>query len=542
MNSAATGEASTHARKLLSGSVTRVVNTVATAVVSLLITPFVVHVLGDRMYGIWMLVAAFVGYYNLLDLGLSQAITRYLARSLGSVNAEECNSVFNTSLRVYLALGGVVLLVTGVIAAIGPLFCKNPEDASLFWKVIVILGISLALQFPTKVYKGVLEAHLRFDLTAGLDLLTLAVRTIFVVAILLMGYKVVGLAWVTLLTSLPAVGLSIYYTHKELPFLRLDSKYWGLPMAKKLFSYSAYSFLAQVAYIIRFRIDFLVVAAYIGLTAVTHYSIADKLIQYFIECLAALLGVFPSVFSRLDGARDFEGIRRTFLFGTRLAVSITTFFAFGFIAWGRPFITRWMGPSYVDAYPVLVALTVGLTFFLWQTVSISLLYGTSKHKFLAIFNVTEAVANLVLSLALVRHYGMLGVALGTTLPITINALVVIPAYVCHISKINYFEYVRKFGRTLVVALASTVLPVMLSTRFAEPDYKTLLVVGAVSAILYALPIWFFEFTSSETRVLQQAIWSPRALRKSENLNCETQESRIHRSSPADRKHESKFEF
>src|SRR5437588_11948842 len=95
-----------NALKLITGSATRVLNTIATAIVAMLITPFVVHVLGDRMYGIWTLVATFVGYYGLLELGLSQAITRYLSRSLGSVDPEECNRVFNTSLRIYLALGG----------------------------------------------------------------------------------------------------------------------------------------------------------------------------------------------------------------------------------------------------------------------------------------------------------------------------------------------------------------------------------------------------------------------------------------------------
>ncbi len=142
--------------KLVSAA-TRVINTIATALVSLLIMPFVVHALGDRMYGIRTLVATFVGYYGLVELGLSQAITRYLARSLGSLNPEKCNRVFNTSLGIYLALGGVVLVATVVLAAIAPLLCKSAEDASLFWKVILILGICLSLQFPIKVYRSIKE-------------------------------------------------------------------------------------------------------------------------------------------------------------------------------------------------------------------------------------------------------------------------------------------------------------------------------------------------------------------------------------------------
>ena len=85
-------------RKLASGSVLRTVNLLATALVSILIMPFVVHAIGDRMYGAWTLVAAIIGYYGTLQIGLTPAINRYMARALGAQDHEECNRVFNTAL------------------------------------------------------------------------------------------------------------------------------------------------------------------------------------------------------------------------------------------------------------------------------------------------------------------------------------------------------------------------------------------------------------------------------------------------------------
>ena len=56
-------------QKLASGSALRVANVGATTLISLLILPFVIRVLGDRMYGVWTLVATFIGYYGILELG-----------------------------------------------------------------------------------------------------------------------------------------------------------------------------------------------------------------------------------------------------------------------------------------------------------------------------------------------------------------------------------------------------------------------------------------------------------------------------------------
>jgi O-antigen/teichoic acid export membrane protein len=501
------------ARKLASGSALRVANAVASALVSLLIMPFVIRTLGDRMYGIWTLVATFVGYYGMLELGLGTAVTRYLAQSLAAENSEQACRVFNTSLRIYLGLAVLVLVVAGVTAALAPIACKNKADASLFGAVIFILGLSLALQFPTRVFTGALEAHLRFDRTASLELLSLALRTSLMVGLLLLGYKVVAIAWATLLSGLPSMALAIYYTFKELPFLRPESRYWGLATAKTLFSYSIYSLIAGLANILRFQVDNLVVASFIGLAAVTHYRIAGALVQYFYYFMIALMGVFPSVFSRQEGLQDYEAIRRTFFFATKISLCVTCFIAFGMIVWGKPFILRWIGPTYSDAYPVLVALVAAWTINLWQGPAASLLYGVSKHRFIAIVNTIEGVVNLALSIWLVRTQGMLGVALGTLYPMIVARMVIQPAYLCRVLKIDAKDYLRKTGGTLAVIAGALLVPFVASRQLAKPTYPSLLLAGCISAALYALVLWKFEFSEDESDLIRRAIWPRLAMKQ-----------------------------
>ena len=502
------------ARKLASGSALRFTNLVGAALVSVLIMPFVVRTLGDRMYGVWALVGTFIGYYGVLDLGLAKATSRYLAGALGSNDQEECNRVFNTGLRLYLGLGGLVLVGTTVGALLAPLFCKNPQDASLFAKLIVILGLNLSLQFPLRIFTGALEGHLRFDRTASLDLVTLALRTALIILVLKAGYGVVGLAWVIFVSWLPSLALTVYFTKRELPFLRCDFKsYWRKQTARMLFSYSFYSFVSQMADILRFQVDNLVVAGVVGLAAVTHYSVGGKLARTYMDIVLALLGVFISVFSRKEGARDYEGLRRTFLFASRLSVCLSSFVGFGMVVWGRPFIERWMGPSYLDGYTCLAALAPGIMVSLWQSPSVSLMYGVSKHKFLALSSSVEGVINLVLSIVLARKYGIVGVALGTTLPLLASKIFVQPVYVCRIAGIGYLDYLRRMGRTILSVMVALILPSLLTLKFAAPDYTMLGLVGTVSALAYAATLWRLEFSPGETNLLRQVIWPRLAVKR-----------------------------
>jgi O-antigen/teichoic acid export membrane protein len=221
--------------KLLSGSVLRMGNLVASALVGLVLLPFIVHHLGDRLYGFWSLAAAFIGYYGLLDLGLTSAISQYLCIAIGRNDPAESQKVFNTALRIQSFIGGLALLATGLLALCAPLFCRTPEDAALFWKVITILGVNAAIGFPARVYGGILEAELRFDIQSGLTLFGLVLRTGLTVWAILAGGGLLALAWMTLLSSLPAIPVQIWMAKRQAPWARIDVLPLEWTRAKSLF-------------------------------------------------------------------------------------------------------------------------------------------------------------------------------------------------------------------------------------------------------------------------------------------------------------------
>jgi O-antigen/teichoic acid export membrane protein len=491
------------ARKLTAGSVLRVIALVATGIVSISLMPFIVRTLGDETYGLWSLVATVAGYYGLLDLGLSSAVSRHMASSLGDGNQEQCNRVFNTALGLFSLIGMGLVFLGIVTAVIAPLFFQNKSDSIVFTKVMLILTFNLALSFPIRVYIGALESHLRFDITATLALLSLGLRTGLVVSTLLLGFGIVGVAWATFLSGVPSAFLYTYFLHRELPFLRPSRKYWRRDTARLLLSYGVFSAITAVADTVRFEIDAVVVAVYLGLAAVTHYRIATTLVQSFTGVMLALVGVFSAVFSRLEGAGDYDGIKNIFFFATKLSMCVSSFVGFGLIFWGKAFIKCWVGEEYLDAYPCLAILAVGFTISHWQASSVRLFYGLSRHKIYALFTWAEAIGNLVLSLSLVRKYGMFGVAFGTFLPMALTKLFVQPFYACHVLSIPFSNHLRRMAKTFVLNLGALIVPFLLTTRFASPNYANLFALGTASLGCYVLFVLVFEFTAAERQLFKR---------------------------------------
>ena len=491
--------------KLLSGSVLRMGNLVASALVGLFLLPFIVHHLGDRLYGFWSLAAAFIGYYGLLDLGLTSAISQYLCIAIGRNDPAESQKVFNTALRIQSFIGGLALLATGLLALCAPLFCRTPEDAALFWKVITILGVNAAIGFPARVYGGILEAELRFDIQSGLTLFSLVLRTGFTVWAILAGGGLLALAWMTLLSSLPAIPVQIWIAKRQAPWARIDVLPLEWARAKSLFSYSAYTAVTMLADTLRFQIDPLVISAFIGLAAVTHYRVATIFTSYFINAMLSTGGIFQPVLSQLHGAEDRRTLEKVFFFATKVSLCISVFISLSLISWGKPFISRWMGPNYRDAYWPMVVLSLAVLLDVCQGPSVSLLYATFNHRFYTYVNAAEGILNLLVSLLLVRSLGILGVALGTLIAAFVIRIVVQPFYVCRVSKLHYRDYMKFLGGNLLRCGSLTGAAIAISAWGLRSSYPYLVSSAICAGAIYVTGSWLFVFNHGEREQLLAAM-------------------------------------
>ncbi len=493
--------------KLLSGAVLRSINFAAQILVAFFISPFIIHNLGDRLYGFWVLVGTFIGYYGLLDFGLSIAVGRYIAGALGSNDDEEIKRVYNTALPIFFGIGCIALSITIIIVFISPLLLTDPKEIPLFRAVILILGVNMAFDFLSRVFIGTLQAQMNFHIISLVDIATLCVRSSLIVLALIAGYKILALAWITFLTSSVAKVVYYYYAKKKLPALIFDRKSFNRDIAIKFFSYSFFMIISQVANQLRFYIDTFVIATFLSLSAVTHYSIASTLIEYFTQLVGTVMSVLNPLFSSQETTKTHDEIKETLYFATRISVAISSFIGFGMIAWGSPFIERWMGEGYLDAYPCLIVLVLGVLSFLWQIPAHSFLYATSKHQVLAMLNLVEGVANACLSLVLVRYYGIWGVALGTFFTIIISKIILFPIIFSKVTSLFYFEYMRNLLLYIAKCGVSLAVPFTITSFWISADYFHLVVVALLSLLSYALCTWVILLGKTDRKYITDSLLS-----------------------------------
>jgi len=321
------------------------------------------------------------------------------------------------------------------------------------------------------------------------------------------GGGLVALATISVVTDI-LVFFSFYIALRRIQDqFKLSFALASRPTLKGLLPYSLFTFIIKMNDQLRLYIDPVVVTAFVGVGAVTHYAIGQRLSLAFRDSMIALLGMLAPWFGRLFGSRDYGAIRKVLEFGTRVSVSVATAVTCLLLLYGRQFIEAWMGKNYLDAYWVLFFLVSAAFFEVSQFPSMSYLYGVSRHRFLAYITLVEAGLNVALSLYLVRIIGIAGVALGTTIPCFAIRLFVQPVYVCRqvgISLRHY--YVALFGRAMLATAFGVLLPWALLFRWiSQPKLSVLLTIIACQCLIAISMAYALALGKEERTTLSDAL-------------------------------------
>ena len=65
--------------QLKKGALLSYLTLMLTNIIGLILTPYIIKNLGDSEYGLYILIGGIIGYLTILDLGLNNAIVRYVS-------------------------------------------------------------------------------------------------------------------------------------------------------------------------------------------------------------------------------------------------------------------------------------------------------------------------------------------------------------------------------------------------------------------------------------------------------------------------------
>jgi O-antigen/teichoic acid export membrane protein len=387
-------------------------------VVSFISVPLTVRYLGPERYGAWVTISTVIAWMALADFGLSNSLTNVVSEGYAKNRQDLAQSYVSAA---FWSLAGIAAAFALMFFSVWP---RVPWDRvfnvqSLQAREEVGPAVAIAftifvLNFPVsiiaKIYGAYQEVAKGNAWSAAGNLLGLAALiTVTQVKGGLVSLVIAVSGALLLVNALSAVWLFGW----SKPWLRPRPDRVTYSAMRKLTSLGGMFFVIQIAALVLFQTDNLIIAHYLGAAAVTPYSVTWRLFTYtaLFQILASpsYWPAYAEAFARGDRA----WVRHRFRINLNVTIASTLVLALPLVLFGRWIIGKWAGSAAVPPAGLLLWMGIWSLIYSAMNSQSCVLASSGRVKIQMIYSVVAAGVNLILSIILVQRIGLTGVIMGT---------------------------------------------------------------------------------------------------------------------------------
>jgi O-antigen/teichoic acid export membrane protein len=468
---------------------------------NILLVPILIHYLGLSDYGFYLLLLNFSELLVLMDIGLTTGLTQRLSHYHSLNEPQNVKKQLNVAVWLYLSISVLIaLLGLGLHSRIPALFHLAPEHQSIASMAFLIVCFDASMNLIATYFQAILKAHCLHKQTNVVDASQAILNNLSTLVMVFLKFGLIEILMARLaITSLSLI-VQGYLAVKSEPFLLQVGQSGTFSEFKKLLEISAFAMLQKVSVIIAHRLDEVIIGIFLTMTEVAYYGLVIKIFGQITGFSIKLMeGVFP-VFTRLSNTQD-KSVSRLFF----LRISSFTSFVVGSLTLvvfsHYPEIIHFMSSSKIPFLPTLpLAIIIGV--FCWngalQYPAGSYLFSTGSHRVQSVIYMVTALANLCLSLLLVKPHGMIGIALGTLIPhlIQINCFTIRLA--CQNLELPYIDYLKNVHLLNLLPTLLLVLGLAVSRYLLGWETPSLVpFIGVTGVVLGISAIFWFKLTASQ---------------------------------------------
>lgn len=495
-------------KRILVNTSSSMAQLIVSMVVTFIMAPIYLKLMGHYDYGLREMILALVGYMGMLDLGMRPTVSRFVSMHNAQKSRDELLTVYACALAFLGMVGLLLATFFWVWAAVYPEWL-SPDDSDASTKYVLFLlfvGAQIFFAFPKTVVGSVLEGLQRYYFKNMVNIVS-------TIAIAVISYIYMtpenGLALLVGLGALSQVVKLLIFgavlLKPALGTLYPNIRYFSREKLREMLSFGLKSFIQGASSKVERLSDRLVIGSILGPAALPVYTIPATLVGYISTITMTLTHTFLPVFSDLS-ARGHQGkIKSIYMIVSKLVVALVIPMGVGICLIGGPFIAIWMegefDPELVDAVMVLLV-TYTLVPMLNPFAS-RYLTAINKHVIFAKVTPPAALVNLGLSIWLVFEYGVIGAALGSVLPV----FVVMPIFLKVVANnldVTMAQYMRHVVLPAIIPV--TVMGFGLAwwrVEYGFPGYLDIVLAVVVSAAVYCVLYWLISLGKDEREMLMR---------------------------------------
>ena len=474
---------------------------------TLLLTPFIIRMLGQAEYGVYKLSASIVAYLLLLDLGVGNAITRYIAKFRVSGDKDQSKKFLGVA-TIYYSVIAVVAIIAGIVlVAIFPqAFSKGltESEIQLGQKLLLITMINSAVTLGTAAYNNVIIAYEQFAVSKGASIVQIIIRMALTFVMLKCGFGSIGIVTVNLIMTILCRGFFVLYV---LFCIKLLPKFKGIDVGfvKEIVVYSSMILLQMIATQLNSTVDQVLIGSLVASssTILAVYSVGTQVTQYYQSIGTAFTGVLmPGIVGMVERGADAKALTDEMIRIGRIIFMVLGLIWGGFLVCGQQFITLWAGKENNGAYLVALILMTAYMFILTESIGSQILWAKNQHKEQSVLKIVIVLLNILLTIILIKWQPLIGATIGTFISLMLGDIVVMNIIFRRKLKVNLWYYYKGLAKGILQSVAiATVVGFVVEYFWKSGGWLSLFVKVAIVCVVYAACMLLFGMNSYEKNLI-----------------------------------------
>lgn len=401
----------------------------ANIAIGLVLVPLTIDYLNPTKYGIWITLSSIIGWFGFFDIGLGHGLRNKFAEALAKGEHELARIYVSTTYAILsIIIGSILILFFLINPFIDWNTILNVDKAILIGDELSVIALVVftffCLRFIFKLLASVLTADQRPAIASLFDLLGKAIALILI--IILVKTTEGSLLYLSIaLSSAPVVVLlisSFWFFNKKYKLYKPALKYVEFSKAPVLFNLGIKFFVIQIAVVLLYQTNNIIISHLFGPEQVTPYNVAFTYFSVLMMGSTIILKPFWSAFTEAWVHNELDWIKTIMqkLYYLWILLCCTGVLM---LVSSKYIYEVWIGKA-IDI-PFSLSMLVGIWVLLnvWNSIFSHFLNGVGKLKLQLYLGIFSALINVPLAIYLGTIMGIEGVLLANILAVLSGVIV-----------------------------------------------------------------------------------------------------------------------
>lgn len=395
--------------------------------VTFLLVPLTISYIDAGQYGVWLTISSMVIWINNFDIGLSNGLRNKMAHSLALNDHESTRKYISTTYTILFFIASFIFVVFYIFGSFfnwNKLLNITGTVNYDIWPIIVITLGLFCVRFFLQPISSILTATQQPFKSSLIQLLGQAL-TLMVIYLLTVFTRSSLLLMVIAVSVAPVIAFllaNLYVFTTDLRSYAPKVRFVDLKSARSLFGVGGIFFIIQMGILVLMETDNIILSRMLGPQSVTVFNVAFKYFSLGNVLFIIMVSPYWSAFTDAYAKNDMEWIRQA-----DRRMQMILLYMSGFIValyfCSSVFYKLWVGHSVTIPGSLSLSMTVFVIVVNWQSMCAVALNGIGKLRLQLILVVITSLANIPLSVWLIRMVGINGTIIANIILMGIISVV-----------------------------------------------------------------------------------------------------------------------